>query len=146
MEITFIIPGKPVAKGRPRFSTAGKFVKTYTPEQTARYENLVKLMYQERANGRRFEDDEMISVVIEAHFEIPSSTSKKKKEAMLKDELRPITKCDLDNIMKIICDALNGVAYRDDSRIVAALLVKKYSENPCVIVTLKSWGINNGLE
>ena len=141
MEITFTIPGKPGAKGRPRFSTHGGFVRSYSPKETVNYENLVKLMWTEAAKGERFGDDEMLSITIRAYFEIPKSTSKKKKEAMLADDIRPVSKSDLDNIMKIICDALNGIAYRDDSRIVAALLSKHYSEEPQVIVTIKSWGI-----
>ena len=37
----FSIPGKPIAKGRPRFSRMGKFVKTRTPEETINFENKV---------------------------------------------------------------------------------------------------------
>ena len=143
MEITFTVPGKPVAKGRPKFSTAGGFVKTYTPAKTASYENLVKLMYTEAAKGKRFGDDEMLFVKIQAFFPIPSSASKTKKAEMLADHIRPIAKSDWDNIGKIICDALNGIAYKDDSRIVAGVVIKRYSETPGVIVHIATWGYEN---
>ncbi len=35
--ICFEIPGEPGAKGRPRFSTRGGFVKTYTDKKTELY-------------------------------------------------------------------------------------------------------------
>ena len=37
---------------------------------------------------------------------------------------------------KIICDALNGIAYRDDAQIVDALVRKFYSDTPRVIVEI----------
>ena len=41
--VEFVVPGKPVAKGRPRFARHGAHVRTFTPEATERYENLVKM-------------------------------------------------------------------------------------------------------
>jgi len=35
---------------------------------------------------------------------------------------------DLDNLCKLVCDALNGVAYRDDSQIICAILRKQFGE------------------
>ena len=43
IRVAFTVPGEPVAKGRAKFARRGNFVTTYTPEKTARYENLVKL-------------------------------------------------------------------------------------------------------
>ncbi|HIE4837470.1 TPA: DnaB-like helicase C-terminal domain-containing protein [Burkholderia multivorans] len=45
--VVFVVPGKPVAKGRPRFVRRGPHVRTYTPEPTERYENLVKMAARE---------------------------------------------------------------------------------------------------
>ena len=44
---------------------------------------------------------------------VPKSKSKREKEQMREGELIPIKKPDADNITKIICDALNGVAYAE---------------------------------
>lgn len=141
IEISFCVPGKPGAKGRPRFSSYGGYVHTYTPKETASYENLVKVMYLEAADGFRFGDDEMICITIDACFEIPKSFSKKKRNDAMMDIIRPIGKPDTDNVNKIICDALNGVAFKDDSRIVAATVTKRYSDTPCVLVKISSWGL-----
>lgn len=128
-------------KGRPRFSSYGGYVHTYTPKQTANYENLVKVMYLEAADGFRFGDDEMLCITVDACFGVPKSFSKSKRNKALMDEIRPITKKDADNCLKTICDALNGVAFKDDSRIVAATVTKRYSDTPCVLVKISSWGL-----
>ena len=57
---------------------------------------------------------------------------------MLSGIIFPTKKPDLDNIAKIICDALNGFAYADDSRIVSMMINKEYGENPGVHVSI--WG------
>ena len=55
---------------------------------------------------------------------------------MLKGDLRPIKKPDCDNIAKIILDALNGIAFHDDSQIVTLEVFKYYSERPKVYVDI----------
>lgn len=84
-----------------------------------------------------FPDDAMLDVRIFAFYEIPKSTSKKKKAAMLAQEIRPTKKPDFDNIGKIICDSLNLVAYHDDSAVVDAQVRKFYSEQPRVEVLIR---------
>lgn len=75
-----------------------------------------------------FPDDAMLDVRIFAFYEVPKSASKKKKAAMLAQDIRPTKKPDFDNIGKIICDSLNLVAYHDDSAVVDAQVRKFYSE------------------
>ena len=53
---------------------------------------------------------------------------------MLQGKILPTKKPDCDNIAKIICDALNGVAYDDDKQIVALKVTKIYSAEPRVLV------------
>lgn len=136
-QIKFSVPGQPFGKQRPKFSRAGQHVKTYTPNETVSYENLVKLMYSQVAKGRMFPDDSMLDVRVIAYYEIPKSTSKKKRRLMLEHKIRPTKKPDWDNIGKIICDSLNLVAYHDDSAVVDAQVRKFYSENPRVDVIIR---------
>lgn len=117
-QIRFTIPGQPFGKQRPKFSRAGAYVKTYTPKETTSYENLVKLFYNEAAKGKMFPEGAMLDVRIIAYYEIPKSTSKKKRREMLEHRIRPTKKPDWDNIGKIVCDSLNLVAYHDDSAVV----------------------------
>ena len=87
-QIRFTIPGQPFGKQRPKFSRAGAYVKTYTPKETTSYENLVKLFYNEAAKGKMFPEGAMLDVRIIAYYEIPKSTSKKKRREMLEHRFR----------------------------------------------------------
>lgn len=138
MKIKFVILGEPKSKGRPRFSRAGSFVRTYTPETTVSYENLVKIEFARQHGDIKFEEKTPLDLRIAAYFSIPKSTSKKKREQMLNCQIRPTKKPDMDNILKIIADSLNKIAYHDDSQIVDSMVRKFYSDNPRVEVTIQS--------
>lgn len=135
MRTQVCIYGEPQGKGRPRFSTVCGHVKTRTPDQTVIYENLVKTEYRNQS-GVRFPDDAMLDVRVMAYYTIPKSISKKKRQAMLDHKVRPTKKPDFDNIGKVICDSLNGIAYRDDAQIVDAQVRKFYSDTPRVVVII----------
>ena len=55
---------------------------------------------------------------------------------MINHEVRPTKKPDSDNIIKIIADSLNKLAYHDDSQIVDVMFRKFYAEKPRVTVTI----------
>lgn len=128
--IKFTIPGEPKGKGRPRVTRYG----VYTPETTVNYENWVKICFQE-AKQKKLEGQ--LKAEIRCYFEIPNSYSKKKKEDALRGNIRPAKKPDLDNIMKIILDALNGLAYKDDKDIIECSIEKWYGEEARVEVEIK---------
>lgn len=44
-------------------------------------------------------------------------------------KIRPIKRPDLDNVLKAVSDALNKIAYKDDSQIVGAVLRKYYGDD-----------------
>ena len=48
---------------------------------------------------------------------------------MINGDILPTKKPDADNILKIIADALNGIAYADDKQVVTAEVQKLYAEN-----------------
>lgn len=127
----FVIPGEPQGKARHRMMRNGH---TYTPEPTVTYENWVKQCFILSAKKERLEGQ--TEAHIKAFFSIPKSTSKSKREKMLSGEIRPTKKPDWDNIGKIVCDALNKLAYDDDSSIVDGRVQKFYSDEPRVEVEL----------
>ncbi len=128
--IKITIPGSPIGKGRPKFSTFGGYPKAYTPQKTVNYENLVKLSYQQQCNDKPYPKEISLRAEIKAYFAIPKSASKTKRDMMLKGQINPTKKPDTDNIAKAILDALNGIAYYDDSQIVDLTLYKRYSDSP----------------
>lgn len=134
--ISFIVPGEPKGKGRPRI---GKGF-AYTPKDTVNYENWVKTCFINRVLDSENVFQGEIRATILCYYAIPNSTSKKKRELIFQDKIRPTKKPDLDNIAKIILDSLNGIAYKDDSQVVMLTVAKYYSENPRVEVILE--GLN----
>lgn len=136
MAFHFIVPSKPMGKQRPKATSRGRYTKVYTPKETISYENLVIAMFRQTyPNAKPLEGE--VRGFIRAFYPIPLSTSKKRKQAMLEGVIRPQVKPDLDNIEKIIYDALNGIAYTDDSHITEMSISKHYSDSPRVEVIIK---------
>ena len=134
--VTVTILGKPIGKGRPRFSTAGGFARSYTPAKTVEYENLVRMEW-EKTGAKKLEG--AISATIICHFPIPKSVSKKRRALM--DGRFYTSKPDCDNIAKIILDALNGIAYDDDSQVAMLSVTKLYNADETMVkVTLVEGG------
>lgn len=92
-EVTFVVPGEPIPKGRPR--VMGKV--TFTPKRTVAYERKVKVAaIGAMVDRERFE----FSVTVEIIF-------------YRKNRYRS----DLDNLYKAVSDAMNGIVYDDDRQI-----------------------------
>lgn len=138
--IAFTIPGKPGAKGRPRFRSVGNFVQTYTPKDTVNYENLVKLYYMEAAAAAGVDMNTIpkgiFQIDVAGYFEIPKSKPKAWKELALDGAIRPTSKPDFDNIGKIVADSLNKIAWTDDSYIVDGRVRKFFCQIPRTVVII----------
>ena len=133
--IAFEVPGPIRGKARPRVTRAGI---TYTPKETAQYENLVKLCFREAAAQEVELFEKPVRAQLEVYYEIPKSTTKSRRGAMMMDRLYPTKKPDADNIAKIVLDSLNGIAYKDDSQVVELMVNKFYSKRgqPYIFVRL----------
>lgn len=138
MNIWFMVPGEPQGKARPKVTRtkSGKSL-TYTPDKTVAYEELVRLRFTNVVpEGFRFDAGTPLYLIVIAYMGIPKSKPKRQKADMFANILRPTKKPDWDNIGKIICDSLNGIAYADDAQIVDAHIIKRYSNNPRVEVEI----------
>ena len=134
--ICFEIPGKPQGKARARTfynSKLGK-MKSITHENTELYENLIKHCYLE-TKCEPFLDKVPLEVEITACFPIPKSATKKDRERIKLMEYYPTKKPDADNIAKVVCDALNGLAYKDDAQVIDLTVHKRFGD-PKVIVKI----------
>lgn len=139
-ELRVFIPGEPCAQGRPRFSTAGGFVRAYDPAKSRNYKAYVKAVCAEEAKkqGWLFNTDLPLRVEIIAGLSIPSSKSKKWKQAAIDGKEKPTKKPDVDNIVKTVTDALSGVIYKDDKQITSLVVGKIYSARPGVALVIKA--------
>lgn len=118
--VSFVIPGKPFGKQRPRVTRLGR---VYTPKETVDFEAVVRDIalqhFAEPFVGP-------VRVSVEAIFEPPPSWSGKRRRASL--GAPHIGKPDLDNVMKALGDSLNRVAFADDTQIAEASLRKRWGE------------------
>lgn len=130
--IQFTVDGEPKGKARPRFT---RYSTPYTPETTVSYEERIRLEFWKIYGVPEPEKGVSYRLDITAVFGVPESASKKKRSQMLSGEIVPVKKPDVDNIAKIVADALNGVVWHDDAQITALTVRKKYGEKPCVIIT-----------
>lgn len=131
---------EPVAQGRPRFSSFGKFTRAYDPKKSKDYKShlceAAQEVYKERPDFKPFEA--ALGLRVHAYRSIPKSFSKKKHEDALTGKLRPTTKPDASNYLKSIEDGLNGVLWKDDSQIVSVTCNKFYSDQPRIELTVWS--------
>jgi len=131
--ITICLAGTPTGKGRPRFvRVTGR---AYTPAKTRDYEDNLRYAAQV-AMGGRAPLDVPLDVTVTATFPIPESWSQKKKRSALLYEIRPTTKPDADNLLKVL-DALNQVAFVDDKQIVRATIEKFYGLAPRLEIVIR---------
>jgi len=132
-KISLTIPGEPKAKQRPKWFKHG----TYTPEKTVSYESYIKELF-----AIKYPDFIPIESALTAHLwaglTIPKSVSKKKEGMMKLGIIKPTKRPDVDNILKTVMDALEKLAYKNDSQIVRVVMDKDYSERPRLEITI-SW-------
>lgn len=128
---TFVIPGKPFAKQRPRFSRRNG--RAFTPKETVSFEQTVgtiaSLHFKEPLQCP-------VRLKIAATFEPPKSWSKKKIAEHIN---RPHTQSpDLDNIEKAISDGMNRIAYDDDRQIAQKSSTKIWGPRAQTVVTVEA--------
>lgn len=124
IKLEFFVPGEVVGKARPRMNT--RTGRAYTPGKTKNYEYWIRTFFIEKyPNFIPLENK--VKVTIEAFFDIPKCTSKKNIGLMFKNEICPTKKPDIDNITKIVLDAMNKFAYKDDTQVTELSVIKQYS-------------------
>lgn len=140
--IEFTIPGEPRGKSRPRVVRLKNGASTsYTPDKTVAYEELARQRFRQQWPSVElpFPDKTPVCVTITACFGIPKSASRKTRAAMLSGQNYPTKKPDMDNVVKIVLDALNGFAWHDDAQVVDLHVSKIYTDRePFVRVELAS--------
>ena len=139
MSIMFVIDGDPVAKGRPRFRAIKKFVSTYTPKKTLLAEKHIRDCFKASYPDFKTPLEGPISLVVKFYMPVPASISKKKQMSL---KLQPhLKRPDLDNLLKTVCDALNGYVWKDDSQIYLITAIKAYSDDqgPSTLVEINNY-------
>ena len=125
--ISCIIPGEPVPKARPRaYVTRGPrpFAKVYTPAKTVEAERAVALSVKQEATRRGAQLPTADTLSVSVDF----LCSRK-----------PGRRADLDNLVKLVLDALNGIVWKDDAQIVSLHATRRLAtDGACTVLLVAS--------
>jgi len=127
MSIYFTIPGKPIAKKRPRFYRRGNYVGVYNDQQTEEGRWLWEAKQELIKQGISKLIEGPVILKVSFIMPIPKNTPKKilkelKDSKVMWHDKRP----DLDNLIKFVKDCLNNLLYKDDSQVCYIAAMKVY--------------------
>jgi Holliday junction resolvase RusA-like endonuclease len=126
-DIDFKVPGNPKALKRHRSFQKGKFKGTYDPSQNDKADFLAVCI----ENKPKVPFDEPLHVSITFCFARPKNHYRTGANAHLLRDVAPkyhIGTPDMDNLEKFVADSLNGIFWKDDSRICSNSNEKIYGE------------------
>lgn len=140
-ELKFTVMGEPCAQGRPRFSTRNGYVKAIDPAKSRNQKAFIRYIATDAAKMQGWDyTDKALSVEITAVLSVPKSKPKKWQADAIRGRIRPTKKPDIDNVYKLITDALSGVIYADDKQIVSCRISKIYGTEPRTEVIIRYAG------
>lgn len=155
--VVVVLEGDPFGKRRPRFTTIGGFVQTYTEKKTAEYEQLIQeevlriiggdVLVQNTKQIKRRTFIEAytdmggrplftcpVRVEMEIRHPIRVSWSKSKTAGALNGSIGCTVMPDIDNVIKIWFDGMNKCMWKDDTQVVGLHAIKIFAEEPSVLV------------
>jgi Holliday junction resolvase RusA-like endonuclease len=133
--ITFEVPGNPQGKGRARVGRVGNHAQVFADPKTVAYESLIALAYRHAMVEPEPPREGPVSLSVFIFCTIPASWAKKRQAAAINAPAP--CKPDADNVIKAVCDGLNGQAWRDDKQVTAITSSKIYSTLPRLVVTIE---------
>lgn len=159
--VVVVLEGDPRGKGRPKFTVRGagprQFVQVYTDKETQDYEQLIQeevlrliggdvLVHNTKQIKRATFIDAFVDMGGEPLFKCPVrlemeirhplrvSWTKAKTAGALNGEIAATIKPDIDNVLKIWCDAFNKCMWKDDTQVIRCTVDKMFAEEPSVLV------------
>lgn len=120
--VTFVVLGKPAGKGRPRFGNGRTYTDAATEAAEARIERAWEQAGKQRIDGP-------VRVDVRMYLARPKSHWRKDGALTAEGERTPwpCRKPDVDNALKLILDALNTRAYRDDADVISAVVGRNWA-------------------
>mgnify|MGYP005913919827 CR=1 FL=1 len=131
--VSFNVFGLPKGKARPRVTKTGH---AYTPAATVAWENTIRLQAIHAMRGIDMLDGNLI-VRMTFFFQPPKSYAKKRRELLMNEGSPMPHKPDIDNLVKSVLDACNGITYRDDAAVVEVYAKKRYGTEDGVMVAIE---------
>lgn len=138
--VNFAVYGAPEPKHRHRsFKTKGGTIQQYADPRNAPVEDKLRRAFVERVGADWKPHEGPVKLAVSAGFPVPKSRPKwmhrlvEDEKGMAPHTVRP----DLDNIVKMVCDALSGIAWRNDTQVYEIRASKWYHPVPATWVTME---------
>lgn len=137
----FWVPGRALGKGRARARRVRNFVRMFTPAKTVAAENGVRVIARGAMAqaGFALTADAPLRVTLEIAKRPPASQGRRVARALVDARAWDTRKPDLDNAAKLVMDALNGVAWRDDCQVAELIVRKRVSAVEGASVCVEVW-------
>ena len=137
--LEIIIPGKPIAKKRPRFARRGKCVTTYSEQETEESKIMAQILAQLGKDWKPIEtpvllDMEFCFPFLKSHYGSGKNSDKIKASAPIYHTQKP----DVDNLVKFVMDCMNEIVFRDDAQVVTIAASKKWDRDARSIIRIKT--------
>lgn len=134
MMLELVIYTEPVAQGRPRFTRISGYPRAYEPAKSRQAKHVI----QQQVRGivrQPFTKD----VHVELRFFRPltKELARKVAKGMIKTPIFAGKKPDIDNYVKLTLDALSGIVWTDDAKVVTLFTGKYYDEIPRIEIKVK---------
>lgn len=126
------VPGKPVGKGRPRFANG----RTYTPRETVLAEQGIRSAWEDVGSPRLPDGPVRLRVTIgverpRAHFKRDGTLTTEGHRHPYPARQKP----DVDNVLKMIMDALNSRAWKDDVQVIDGHVLRVWADVAFTLVS-----------
>ena len=125
------IPGIPISQARMKHSNRRGFVTTYDPKA------------KEKASIRKYLEAYRSDIVFHYprinflfYMPIPSSVPKKELQEYQSGRLKHPKKPDVDNLIKLYLDCLDGIIIQGDQKVSLGYCIKLYSINPRTFIEI----------
>ena len=113
--ITIYIPGQPQSKGSKKgFFRGGRVIIVDQNKKHKAYEESIK-----NALNKKISEVHLGRVDVDIFFYMKRGKTVKRKY--------PITRPDIDKMVRCVLDALTGIVYKDDSQVVSLSAMKTYA-------------------
>jgi Holliday junction resolvase RusA-like endonuclease len=125
--VKIVIPGEPQTQLRMRHRSVGKFTMTYDPKAKEK-KHIRALIKDQQATF------EYPRITFLFHMPIPKSILKRDKELYHSGTLKHDKKPDVDNLIKLYLDCLDGIALQGDQKVSLGPCIKVYHPEPKTII------------
>jgi Holliday junction resolvase RusA-like endonuclease len=130
--LAFTVLGRARGLARPKATRAGaKAIRMYDPKSNVDAKAEIRKAFREAARGTTTPLDVPVTLTVIASYHTP------RKQLWGTGKL---TAPDADNICKLVADALNGLAYRDDANVAEVHTYKRWAAESSFTVSL-TWGV-----